>query len=495
MTYSYITYVPLGLQIVMQTFVACIFFYMLWKYKSDSLLVFLITLFFPSIFIFVGKNVENLYKVSLLLMCLYTCWERKVWLRYTAKDLLYVLVFIILSVSFFYSTVFYSRDSWTIIFSQYARYLEIFLLWFLLRDAIFYRSEKDKIISFLYEIVIAQIVISMFKLLIFGRQIEGLVGSFTISGGGVGTSFPIIGFYIIYLYRKGVLNKVDWWLIVGLFLIGWTTGKRAVWIILPIVIMLFFSYVRGVRLNKYMILGLLAFPVVLYFGARLTPTLNPEHKVWGTFDFEHLYDYANKYQFGEEGIEGQRENIRETNKIAYVDGTYGLQNEQIEAYGRGNATIELFKLIFGSRSLTKQDIWGTGLSTFYSTSYEEFDKLPLTIHLSYKGAGTGFFQMYATIGVVGAILMVIFSLLPYTRIKQRRIKWVMIGVFVYDYFMYNATTCRDTYLVAMIFICIFSVNYEYLKAKFHRRQMIQDSIKYQPHNLGYPKQAKNNPAE
>ena len=452
----------------MQIFVTMLLVYMLWKYRRDSLLVFLVMLFFPRVFIFMGKNVENLYKVSLLLMCLYTCWERKVWLRYTAKDLLYVLVFIILSASFFYSTVFYSRDSWTIIFSQYARYLEIFLLWFLLKDAIFYRNEKDKILQFLYEVVILQIIISIFKLVIFRHQVEGLVGSFTISGGGVGTSFPVIGFYSLYIYRKGIFKKLDWWLIVGLFLLGWTTGKRAVWIILPIIIMLFFSYVRGVRLNKYMILGLLAFPIVIYFGARLTPTLNPEHQVWGSFDLQHLYDYANKYQFGKEGIEGQRENIQESQQVTYDGGAYGLQNEQIEAAGRGNATIELFKLIFGPRTLTEQDIWGTGLSTFYSTTYEEFDKLPLTIHLSYKGAGTGFFQMYATLGVVGAILMTIFSLIPYFRIKHRRIKWVMMVFFLYDYFMYNATTCRDTYLVAMIFICIFSVNYEYLRAKSER---------------------------
>lgn len=472
MRFELIHFISLSGQIWMQIFVTMLLVYMLWKYRRDSLLMFLVMLFFPRVFIFMGKNVENLYKVSLLLMCLYTGWERKVWTRYTTKELLYVLVFILLSAAFFYSTVFYSRDGWTIIFSQYARYLEIFLLWFLLKDAIFYRNDKDKILQFLYEVVILQIIISLFKLVIFRHQIEGLVGSFTISGGGVGTSFPVIGFYILYIYRKGVFKKLDWWLIVGLFLFGWTTGKRAVWIILPIIVMLFFSYVRGVRLNKYMILGLLAFPIMIYFGARLTPTLNPEHRVWGSFDLQHLYDYANTYQFGEEGIEGQRENIRETNQVAYVDGAYGLQDKQIEAAGRGNATIELFKLIFGPRSLTEQDIWGTGLSSFYSTTYEEFDKLPLTIHLGYKGAGTGFFQMYAAIGVVGAILMTIFALLPYTRIKQRRMKWVMMGVFIYDYFMYNGTTCRDTYLVAMIFICIFCSNYDSLWNKQHRKMAL-----------------------
>ena len=213
-----------------------------------------------------------------------------------------------------------------------------------------------------------------------------------------------------------------------------------------------------------MALGILAFPLFVYFGARLTPTFNPEHKVWGSFDWEYMWDYANTYQFGEEGIEGQRAALEETAQVMYKDGIY-MHNDQIEAYGRGNATIELLKLILGPRTLTTQDLWGTGLSTFYSTTYEEFDKIPLTIHLSYKGAGTGFFQMYATIGVVGAILMLIFALFPYCRIRPRRFRWVMMAVFLYDYFMYNATTCRDTYLVAMLFVCMLALNVEYAQFK------------------------------
>lgn len=464
MRFELIPWISISGQVMMQIFVICILIYMLWRYKRDSLLVFLVLLFFPRVFIFMGKDIENLYKITLLLMCIYTAWERKVWKKYSKNDLPYILAFLCLSGAFFYSTIFYSNDGWTIILSQYARYLEMVLLWFLLKDAIYYRNQKEYLLKFLYEIVIVQVVISIFKLLIFRHQIEGLVGSFTISGGGIGTSFPIIGFYILYIYRKGVFKKIDWLTVVGLFLIGWTTGKRAVWLLLPLIIAFFFTYIRGIKFNKYMALGILAFPLFVYFGARLTPTFNPEHKVWGSFDWEYMWDYANTYQFGEEGIEGQRAALEENAQVMYKDGIY-VQNDQIEASGRGNATIELLKLILGPRTLTTQDLWGTGLSTFYSTSYEEFDKIPLTIHLRYKGAGTGFFQMYATIGVVGAILMLIFALFPYCRIRPRRFRWVLMGVFLYDYFMYNATTCRDTHLVAMIFICILAVNVEYVNYK------------------------------
>ena len=461
-------------QIWMQIFVTIILVVVLWKNRRDSLLIFLTMLFFPRVFIFMGKDVENLYKVTLLLMCIYTGFERKIWKKYSIIDQIYLFVFIVFSSGFFYSTLFYSHDGWTIIFSQYARYLEMFLLWFILKDAIYYRNQKDKLLKFLYEILLIQIIISIFKLIIFKEQIEGLVGSLSIYGGEYGTTLPIVGFYILYIYRKGVFKSIDWLTVIGLFLIGWTSAKRAVWLLLPLVIVVFFTYVRGIKFNKYMALGILAFPLFIYLGARLTPSLNPDHKVWGNFDLEFMWDYANTYQFGEEGIEGQREALEEKTQMMYKDGMYGLRSDRIEATGRGNATIELFKLILGPRSLSEQDIWGTGLSTFYSTTYEEFDKLPLTIHLSYKGAGTGFFQMYATIGVIGAILMIIFALIPYFRIRSKRFRWVMMGIFLYDYFMYNASTCRDTHLVAMIFICIYVVNVEYMMYK---------KIKHQPQSL------------
>ena len=141
MRFELFPWISLSGQILMQIFVTCILIYMLWRFRRDSLLVLLTMLFFPRVFSFMGKNVENLYKISLLLMFLYTCWERKVWRRYTPKELWYVLAFLFLSAAFFFSTIVFSHDGWTIIFSQYARYLEIFLLWFLLKDAIHLNME------------------------------------------------------------------------------------------------------------------------------------------------------------------------------------------------------------------------------------------------------------------------------------------------------------------------------------------------------------------
>lgn len=464
MNFTYI-WAPVVPQIWMQVFVIATLLYLLWKYRSGLLPICIILLCFPRVFIFYGKGVENLYKILLFAYCCYIFYLYKGWEMMTKKEIPYIVTYLVLTIVFFYTTIFQSNDSWTIIFSQYSRYLEIFLLWFVIKAAIYVNDEKETLLRLFYDIILVQIILSIIKFLLFRTQIEGLVGTFTIPGGAIGTTLPIVGFYILYLYKKGVFSTFDWLIIVGLLFVGWTTGKRAVWLIVPVLIFLFLTYVKGRNPSKYWILAILAFPLIIYLGARLTPTLNPENKVWGRFDIDYMYDYANQYQFGEEGVEGQMETLQSQQQVFYEGGQYGVGQKHIEAYGRGNATIELLKLIFGPRKLTDSDIWGTGLSSFYSTTYDEYDKLPITIHLSYKGAGTGFFQQYATIGVIGALLMTLFLSIPYFRIKHRRFRWVMLAMVWYDYFMYAGTMCRDTYLVVMIYFCILYINYEYEHAQ------------------------------
>ena len=54
-------------------------------------------------------------------------------------------------------------DSPTLIFSQWARYAQIFMLFFLLRDAGYNKGKKDYIVRFFLEIMVIQIVLSVCK--------------------------------------------------------------------------------------------------------------------------------------------------------------------------------------------------------------------------------------------------------------------------------------------------------------------------------------------
>lgn len=454
----------LQLQIIMQLFVVGTMLYLFYKYKHDLLIACLILLCYASPFIFLGKNIQNAYKVGMLVLVVYTFVQRQAWKTYRVKDTWFTIAFVLLTLQFFLATLFYSSNTWTIIFSQYTRYVEIYLLLFLLKDAIYVRGQKDKLLCLFYDIMLMQIFISCVKWLLFRRQIESLVGSFSIIGGAMGTTIPILGFIILWFYRKGKFTWKDWLYLAGLFFLGFTTGKRAVMFILPLVVAAFMIYVKGIRLNKYMIMALCCVPFLFYFGVRLTPTLNPEHKVWGSFDIDYAFNYAETYQFGEKGIEGQRQQDDEKPYISYSNSGF-RHGDQIEAEGRGGATIALVKLIFSERRLTDQDLWGIGFKNMYGVDYDEFDKLPLTIHINHKGSATGVFQSYVTTGVLGALCTIIFCFLPFFYCKHRRLRWVLLGITFWEYFLYTGMIFRTPIFMVVVFFVIFYANQEYYQTK------------------------------
>lgn len=454
----------LQLQIIMQLFVVGTMLYLFYKYKHDLLIVCLILLCYASPFIFLGKNIQNAYKVGMLVLVVYTFVQRQAWKTYRVKDTWFTIAFVLLTLQFFLATLLYSSNTWTIIFSQYTRYVEIYLLLFLLKDAIFVRGQKEKLLCLFYDIMLMQIFISCVKWLLFRRQIESLVGSFSIIGGAMGTTIPILGFIILWFYRKGKFTWKDWLYLAGLLLVGFTTGKRAVMFILPLVVAAFMIYVKGLRLNKYMILALCCVPFLFYVGVRLTPSLNPEGEVWGTFDWNYMFNYAETYQFGEDGIEGQRNKDEAMPYITYSNSGFRHGN-QIEAEGRGGATIALVKLIFSDRQLSEQDLWGIGFKNMYGVDYATFDRLPLTIHINHKGSATGLFQSYVTTGVLGVLCTILFCFCPFFYCKHRRLRLTLLGIAFWEYFLYTGVIFRTPAFMAMLIFIIYYTNYDIYQSK------------------------------
>ena len=455
------------LQIVMQVGVLFALLYLLRQYKKDNVSVLLLLMFFPSIFIFLGSAVNNLYKIVVLAYTIYCTYRRKVWHLKSKINQLWTGAFVLFTVAFFVAVSQITGNTITIIFSQYARYLEIYCLYFLLQDAIGKRQQGKMLLQLFYQIFLVQILISVLKFILFnGRQIESLVGSLSIIGGAMGTTIPIFGFIILWFYRNRRMTWKDGLFVAGLLLIGFTTGKRAVWFVLPVVIAAFMVYVQGIRLNKYIVLGIAAIPIVFYFGARLTPSLNPEHKVWGSFDLEYMFDYAETYQFGEEGLSVS--NNKKNVLLSSVDGRL-VENDTRTAAGRGNATIELFKLMFSGEA-NQQDWIGLGFSAMYSTDYGEFLELPLTIKLAYKGAATGMFQSYVTTGILGVITTIIFCFLPFFFIHHIRLRWVLLGIVAWEYFMYTGIMFRTPAFMAVFLFALFYSNQQIEVAQWRKKE-------------------------
>lgn len=467
MQFELIPWISISGQIWMQVFVTIALIYLLWKYRKDNTSLLFILLCFSRAFMFYGTMVHNLYKVAMLLLCVYFFYQLHAQRSYQQRDIWILLTFALFSLQFMLSVLLFTQNTITIIVSQYARYVETLLLYFIIKRLI-YQGRGDSLLQLFYDIGLMQILLSIIKMPLVGWQVEGLVGSLSIPGGEMGTTIPILWFIILWRHKHGQFGKWDWLYMLGLLLIGFTSAKRAVMFILPVVVAAFLIYVPKLRLQRTTIAyAIILIPLLLYLGVRLTPTLNPEHQVWGSFDWEYAIGYAETYQFGEEGLQGQAESLEQASseQIQYSGGVIGSSSRQIEAEGRGGATIALIRLLIGNHETIDQDWWGLGFNNMYGTDYGEFDKLPLTIHINHKGSATGLFQSYVTTGILGALCTILFcfSFLFYCR--HRRLKYTLLAICAWEYFMYTGILFRTPIFMAVLFVVIHSVNYERLKAR------------------------------
>ena len=491
MRFELIPWLSISGQIWMQIFVTILLVYMLWKYRKDNISLLFILLSWPRVFIFYGKTIENMYKIAMLLLCIYFFYQLYTYRTYQKRERWLLITFALFSIQFIVSVFVYTQNTITIVLSQYSRYVEILVLYFIVKYII-YNGKGERLLSLFYDIGLIQIIISIFKTFAIGWQMEGLVGSFQIIGGAMGTTIPILWFINLWYYRKGKFGKWDWLYILGLLLVGFTTGKRAVMFILPVVVAAFMIYVPKLRLKGSTIaITILLVPLLLYLGVRLTPSLNPEHKIWGSFDWEYAMGYAETYQFGEEGLQGQAAALEQTNSehVQYNGGYVGSDSKKLEAAGRGGATIAMLRLLIGNYETIDQDWWGLGFKNMYGIDYDTFDKLPLTIHINHKGSATGVFQSYVTTGLLGALCTILFSFAFLFYCRHKRIKYVLLAICAWEYLMYTGILFRTPMFMAVLFVVIHSVNYERLMAKTPRRQMSHGSIKPQLDNpvcLEYP---------
>lgn len=423
--------------------------YLWYKYKKSSFYVLIILLFYTAIFAFLGKNIQDGYKIIILLITLWISNQRKVFATFKKGDALITTFFVLFSLSYA-TSAFQNGDNWTIILSQFSRYLIAFCLWFLVRKELYDpRREIEKFKSLSYDLLLAQIVISIGKLIFFGgRQIEGIVGSLSNTGGAPGTTIPILGFILIWFLKRGVFEKKDWLFVAGLMMVGFLAGKRAVWFMMPVVIASFMLYVPRLKLNKSLWYAIIMAPLAFYFGVRLTPNMNAENKVWGSFDIAYALDFADTYQFGDDS--------KKTSKVAQ---------------GRGGATLSLWSKWNSKEEFTEKDWLGSGLSNMFAVDYSEFSKLNSDINM--KGSATGVYQTYITTGYIGifSTVLLLFSML--WRIKMKRIRWVLMAIVAWDYFLYSGTIFRTP---ALMFLVVFFIHYSnYLFQLRTNAQPISDS--------------------
>ena len=421
------------------------FLYIIFKYNSSSIKILIILCFYSGLASFLGKAIENPYKIVLVLLSLYIIQRNNGLSGLSKRENFLLLIFIAFSISFLYSAI-VNGDYFTLVFSQYGKYVTPVCLFFiftriLIKNPGTFIGLKDLFFSLLT----IQILLSAVKIFTIGLQ-ETTVGSTAYVGGGLAAVLPVFGFILVWLNRNGNIKRKDWIYIFLLMFIAFASLKRAIWFIMPAIIFLFMYYVPGkMTVRKLMYVTPLV-PLVFYIGIRLSPTLNKESKIWGSFDLQYVMDYSQNYNFG---------------KTAE---TPDIQSGQ----GRGGATYLLWGKLIDNKPLSFNDFWGVGLQEVYTTDYEQFNDEKYGV--SSKGSVTGVFQSYITSGFVGIAITILLIISIISLIKEPRIRITLALLMFWDYLFYSGLILRSQILFILLFYIIIYSNLQF-DQKLYRKYL------------------------
>ena len=190
-----------------------------------------------------------------------------------------------------------------------------------------------------------------------------------------------------------------------------------------------YAYRRNIT-NKIFI-TLLIVPLVFYAGLRLSPTLNPEKEVGGSFDPEYALNYGLKYSAG---IDNSHHDVQ-------------------SGVGRIGALNWMW------HSLAKMDksaLFGSGLEYIIYADHEDYYNQSYYQGIRSQGSITGIVNMFMTFGLIGVILYFLFLLSLFSH-SRGRVGQVLIIVALFDFIFYNATILTTSSLLTLtLFLSILS---------------------------------------
>ena len=225
------------------------FVYILFVNRRSSLKVLIILCFYSGLTAFYGKGIENPYKIIVVVLSGYVFFRYNSLSGLYRKEKLLLYVYILFSLSFFYSA-FVNSDYFNLTFSQYGKYFTSVCLFYIFsrilikKPATFISLKK-----LLFSLLSIQILLTVVKIFTLGLQ-ESIVGSMAYIGGGPATMLPVLGFVLLWMDKQGELEGKDWYYTLLLLLIGIVSFKRAILFIMPAIIFLFIYYVpRKIKPN------------------------------------------------------------------------------------------------------------------------------------------------------------------------------------------------------------------------------------------------------
>lgn len=422
----------------------------LWNHRRNLFAILIILMAFSGTIAYWIPRGTQMMNVVTVLLSSYLLIRNQLW-----KDFQYfrylVVYFVVFSLYFVFNNLLVHHDGVLFVFSQYSKYLVPFVCLLLFihyarRDTIYLRY-FNRLIGLL---LLIQVAISVYKFaLLGGHYWEGMVGTFgALRGGGTGTSFPLVALCWVAINSNMDIRKWKSWLfIAGLLLLGIAAGKRAVILLFPILFIILSVYVCKKKYSNRVWIIIAIAPLLFYFGVRLTPTFNPENKVWGSFDLEYMMNYTENYAMGEVGEGEEREDYT----------------------GRVGSALAFWEIFVDTDNYSVKTLLGEGTEKAYTSSEdrESYDQYGKELGLNHRGDVTGILMLYIAIGIVGVPLFIVYYWFLFRLVRYKRLRWVLFALVMFDFVFYNSMMIRDPFVsMVMMFVIVYSLIQYSSKGKY-----------------------------
>ena len=415
--------------------------WMIWRYRDNSFLLLVLLMAFEGSLVYLISNITAQYmRIIFVIWVSYLMSKEKILEKLSNKMLSVLGSFIFFSAYFIWVCLYIHDDSVLMTFSQYSKYYVPFGV-LLLMDA-YYRKNLNNIIyfnKFFGEVILIQILVATVTYILLGfHHWEGMVGTFgPIDGGNHATTFPLVALaWVLVNSNMDIKGAKSWLFMFGLLMIGVAAGKRAIIVLYPFFYVLFSILVAQKRYARGMLLTIMLAPVFLYVGLRLTPSLNPEHKVWGRFDIEYALNYGKDYSIGQENIRGERH----------------------EGDGRVGAVVLVFNRIMDVEQYSNKTWFGYGLTRLYTSRDDAwyYDRTR-NFGINHSGSITGGVRMLLAIGLVGFLLFMFYYFLYFSHIYYKRLRYALYGMVMFDFIFYGSTIILEPIIaITLIFVMYYS---------------------------------------
>ncbi len=424
------------------------YLWFVWTYRKSSLLLFITTLFFAGLFndfgdillynIFFGgiKHLRLGRSVFefLTLMWVFVLFKKYYSRKIVKNNAIVVISFVIYLLWTLAVSIFVHFDSTTLLITKLNRDFVPFFMFLVLSFLMQSKVNTEVLYSLFYRLLIAQVTFSILKFILLMNIHEGMVGSLTgLTNGAPGTTLPLLGLLFIGISTKMKISVKDTLIILGLLFTGFLAGKRAVWFLFPILFFLLSVYVYRQMFIRKLFLASLLIPLIIYLGFRLIPSLNPEERIWGSFNPNYAWNYGIEYSAGTESNYGKIQ----------------------KGYGRIGALTLGLDHVVGQSSTFNEVLFGHGMN-YFNVPNELYDDSSYWFGIEGMGSITGILYSYFSLGFISVLFYILYLFTILNQTKLIRLKHVIFLFVFIDYIFYNTSILNITGLfVLLIFIILY----------------------------------------